>query len=159
KKSRKSLSVGIVEPLRHEESERSADDVTRGIAENPLRPWVEVGDVSTFVCGHDGIGRCLSHGAEPFFALLQRLLRPLAGVKLRSQLVVDVLYLLRPAKHFRFHFSRARSQSLADLDLLRFPENVRFHFSRACSHALANLVLIAAPLLPPGELLDVLAAV
>src|SRR2546422_6955507 len=40
-------------PLRHEESERPADDVTRGIAEDPLRPWVEVGDVSTFVCGHD----------------------------------------------------------------------------------------------------------
>src|SRR5207244_4028268 len=155
KKSRKPLSVGIVEPLRHEESERSADDVTRGIAENPLRSWVAVGDVSTFVCGHDSIGRCLSHGAEPFFALLQRLLRPLAGVQLRSQLVVDVLYLLRPAKHFRFHFSRARSQSLDDLDLLRFPENVRFHFSRARSHSLDDLVLLAPPLLEAAELRDV----
>src|SRR6266571_3233879 len=56
KKPRKSLSVRIVEPLRHEERERPADHVARGIAEHPLRPWVEVGDVSTFVCGHDGIG-------------------------------------------------------------------------------------------------------
>src|SRR2546430_558398 len=32
-----------------------------------------------FVCGHDGIARSLCHGAEPFFALLQRFLCSLAG--------------------------------------------------------------------------------
>src|SRR2546422_6956287 len=146
-------------PLRHEESERPADDVTRGIAEDPLRPWVEVGDVSTFVCGHDGIGRSLSHGAEPFFALLQRLLRPLAGLQLRSQLVVDLLYQLRSPENFRFHFSGARSQSLGDLDLLRFPENFRFHFSGARSQSLDDQVLLAPLLLDADELRDVLDAV
>src|SRR2546430_12549874 len=99
-------------PLRHEESERPADHVARGIAEDPLRPRVEVGDVSAFVCGHDGIGRTLSHGAEPFFALPKGLLRPLAGIQLPLQLVVDLLDLLRPPENFRFHFSRACSQSL-----------------------------------------------
>src|SRR2546422_11576380 len=93
-------------PLRHEESERPADDVTCGIAENPLRPWVEVGDVSTFVCGHDGFGRSLSHGSEPFFALLQRRLCSLAGIQLPLQLVVGLLDLLRSPGNFRFHLSR-----------------------------------------------------
>src|SRR5205807_8916049 len=94
----------------------------------------------------------------PFFALLQRLLCPLAGVQLRSQLVVDLLDLLRSPGNFRFHFSRACAQSLGDLDLLRFPENVRFHFSRARSQSLDDLVLLAPLLLEADELRDVLAA-
>src|SRR5712691_12211250 len=101
KKPCKALSVCVVEPFRHEESERLTDDVTRGIAEDELRPLVEVDDVATFVCGYDGIGRSLCHGAEPFFALLQRLLCSLAGIQLPLQLVVDLLDLLRSPGNVR----------------------------------------------------------
>src|SRR3989442_1508622 len=158
KKPCNALAVGIVEPVRHEPCERLTDYVTRGMAEDELRPWVEVGDVSTAVCGHDGIGRSLSHGAEPFFALLQRLLCSLAGIQLPLQLVVDLLDLLCSPGDVRFHFSRARAQSLGDLDLLRFPENVRFHFSRARAQFLLAVVLLVPLLLDADELRDVLDA-
>ena len=74
-------------------------------------------------------------------------------------MVVDLLDQLRSPENFRFHFSRARSQSLGDLDLLRFPENVCFHFSRARSQSLDDLVLLAPLLLEADELRDVLDAV